>query len=153
MVPADIAFQLFTTLFGVAAGAAASLYFFRAQQKTDFNKLLELLSNLKAQHVLDTDKNERGTNEALRRISTVDQNLQHISRDTARIKIATDTKSVSAIYKSLDGLRNSHSKLASEVTSLSDRIINSLGAQQENFLQRIQVEFVKSVDISKSTLK
>ncbi|MGJ5178415.1 hypothetical protein ACQR16_19970 [Bradyrhizobium oligotrophicum] len=149
MTFSEITFSLFTTLLGAGAGAGVSLYFFRAQQITDFNRLFERLRNFDREIELQRHEQRK----VVEGLIAVDRDFGSMSKDIASIKVATDAKSVLDIHTSLDNLKISYSKLNSEVERLSGSIIDSLRTQQDVFLSRIQNEFSRTVEDSKGSLE
>jgi ElaB/YqjD/DUF883 family membrane-anchored ribosome-binding protein len=138
----DILFQVITTIVGGAIAVFVSFYFFRAQQKTDFNKLSGTV-----------ERNNQELKSVANTISSVDRTIRDVCRDLSQVKIATDVASVAAVNSSLQSLRMSYEKLNAESSQLATKIVAELRTQQEHFLHRVQIEFSRTVETSKSALE
>ncbi|HMW19250.1 MAG TPA: hypothetical protein PJ981_15795 [Accumulibacter sp.] len=149
----DILIQLVTTLFGAGAGLWVSLYFFRAQQQTDFNKLASHLMDLQKQHATDSSANSQRLEGAVRHLSSLEQALHASLRELAALRAASEAAPVSDLRTSMESLRGSYDKLQTEVATLPTKIVREFRDQQENFMRGIQAEFSRTVEASKGTLE
>ena len=170
---ADLGVQLFTTILGAIIGIAASYYFFRTQQKTDFNRLRDEVLFLRGEH---TEKSSMAASQlatvdanvasiieksslAAARLISIDANLSSINErsdrtlaQTLMISAAVNVKDISSLVTSLEVLKSSYDRLYLETMGLSGKIVDGLRADQSVFLREVQREFSKSVDRSKSDL-
>jgi hypothetical protein len=138
----DVLIQVMTTLIGGAIAVFVSFYFFRAQQKTDFNKLSG-----------NVERNNHELKTVANTILSVDRTIRDVCRDLSQVKIATDVASVTAINSALQSLRVSYEKLNAESSQLATKIVEGLRTQQDYFLQRVQLDFSRTVETSKAALE
>ena len=153
MTTQEILTQLVTTLLGVGAGVWVSLYFFRAQQQTDFNKLVDYVRELQRQHATDSAANSQRLEGAVRHLSSLEQALQASLRELTALRAASEAAPVSDLRSSMDSLRGSYDKLQTEVATLPTKIVREFRDQQDHFMQSIQAEFSKTVEASKGALE
>lgn len=138
-------------LIGLGAAFCIAYYFFREQQKIDFDKVLEDLRTFRARYDVDDVKHHG-------RFSTTDEKLSHIiaqldnfTRDLNSIKMATDTESILKEAQSFENLRKSYDSLNLSISDLPNRIIEGFRVLQDRFEKRIQSQIARRMgDITAS---
>ena len=153
MTSSDILFQILTTISGAFAGVVTSLYFFRAQQKTDFQNLLSRLGLFETRHTQEGTSLNAQLSSVDRVVDMVRQELRSISTNIEYIKTATDVSKMINLNTALSELRSSHNKLSTEVSNIPSKIVEGFKEQQERFVKDIREEFDRTVERSKITLK
>ncbi len=138
--------DLVIQLVGFAGAFLIAFYFFRAQQKTDFNKILEQLRALAEKHDLG-NTGHQGRLEAIdRSLSQIRVKMDGAERDLNRIKIATDVEATLNELRSIDALRSSYESLNLSINDLPDKIIRAFHAQQQQFEQKIESEIGRQMN-------
>jgi hypothetical protein len=149
---ADIVLQLFTTALGAVVGISASYYFFRTQQKTDFNKLRDEVMGFRGDHTQRSSLTESQLIALQSNIIDLTQRSEQMIIKISMIASAVDVKDSASIASSLDALKISYDRLYTETLGLSGKIVDSFKGEQVIFLREVQREFSKSVDRSKADL-
>jgi hypothetical protein len=150
---ADLLLALLTTLVGAGIGVAGTLYFYRAQQKTDFNRVVESVRDVRERVVSDSSAHHQRLDAVSRTTAIIESTLQALHREIAIIKTATDAGSIASVQTSLEALRSSYRKLDQEVAGLSGRIVKDFTEQQHRFMLSVRAEFAQAVEESKAELK
>jgi len=137
----EIFFAIINTVLGILAGLGVSLYFFRAQQITDFNKISDKLN------AIDSDTKKISGEE-----SSIALSIANIEKNVLVIAAATDSKKIADMNDSVATLQKSHEKLQSDLSDMSSKIISEVQRHQIAINESIQDEVMRQLKKSRNNM-
>jgi hypothetical protein len=145
MTPLNTILNILLQLIGLGAAFCIAYYFFREQQKTDFDKILDDLRGFGARYDIGEVKHHGRFNAMDTQLSQIIAQLDNFTRDLNSIKTATDTESILKEVQSIENLRKSYDSLHLSINDLPNRMIEGFRALQERFEKRIQSKIARQM--------
>lgn len=116
-------------------GFAIAFIFFRMQQKTDFNRLLEQIQRFSVEHSTHGG-----------RLENLDRYLGEIEKNIREMRLVSDFESKLDKAKAIEDIREQLQHILNDIPTLSTRLVRAFRRQQDLFFERMQAELGRMID-------
>ena len=148
-------------ILGFISGVGVSWYFFRVQQVTDFNRLLEAITKNSSEQfdvrLKDIEREVRSTGETTRQSYQSEHltslKVDELVKNTTAIKESILLSEKIDMYQSLERLRSSIDGLSYEVVGLSSKILDDMLREQKELIEAVRADFARQADQSKRVVE